>query len=251
MAKPQENVPAVKEANLPAVIDFGADAGSGFEDADSSSYAIPFLRQLQALSPQCKKSDPAYIKGAEEGDFFNTVTEKLYKGEEGILVIPCHYAHKYNEWAPNRGGFRGSHNGAAYAKLIKIQKMDDKGRVYEVNDDTGNSLTDTREHYVVILNPDGTTEPALLALSGSQLKRSKKWMTLMDGICQRKLPMYSQKYRITAINESNDQGSWAGINPVHAGQVDNIDHYTAAKLFHSMVASGEAKAAPMDDEIQF
>jgi hypothetical protein len=67
MAKPETKEVAVKEpAPLPAVIDFTADAGAGFEDADSSSFALPFLRILQAISPQAKKQNPKYIEGAEE-----------------------------------------------------------------------------------------------------------------------------------------------------------------------------------------
>ena len=50
------------------------EAGSGFEEATSDSYAVPFLQVLQSGSPQCKKSDGKYIKGAEEGMIFNTVT---------------------------------------------------------------------------------------------------------------------------------------------------------------------------------
>lgn len=238
-----------EEAGELAVIDFGADVGSGFEEADSSSYAIPFLRQLQSLSPQCKKTDPAYCKGAEEGDFFNTVTERLYKGDEGVTVIPCHYIHKYNEWAPNRGGFRGSHSAAEYTSLSRGVVKTDKGDS-EINNETGNFLQDSREHYVMIINEDGSFEPALLALTGSQLKKSKKWMTLMQGIriSGQLAPMFSQKYKLTAVGESNDKGSWAGIKIEHAGQVGDPNQYIAAKQFRDMIRSGAASAAPMDDE---
>lgn len=240
-----------EEAGLPAVINFGEDAGAGFEGASAESYAIPFLRQLQAMSGQCKKQDPSYIKGAEEGDFYNTVTEKLYKGEDGVMVIPCYYVQKYNEWAPDRGGFRGSHTVAEYAGLRKMSAKDNQGREYEANVETGNVLQDTREHYVLILNPDGTTEPALLAMTGSQLKKSKKWMTLMQGICGSTKPMFSQIYKITAVGESNDKGSWAGMKAEHASEINNIDQYNAAKMFRDMVRSGAAQAAPVDEESPF
>ena len=230
------------KAEVPAVIDFAADMGSGFEDADSSSYAIPFLRQLQMMSGACKKTDPSYIKGAEEGDFFNTVTEKLYKGEEGVLVVPCHYVHKYNLWAPDRGGFRGSISAAEYANMEKFGERGD-------TDNQGNTIQDTREHYVLIVDADGTCSPALLALSGTQLKKSKKWMTLMQGIrIQGQVaPMFSQMYRLTAVGESNDKGSWAGIKVEHAGPVTSMEIYQQAKQFRDMVRSGEAQAAPVDD----
>jgi hypothetical protein len=247
MAKTETAVAVKEEAGALAVIDFGTDAGHGFEDADSSAYAIPFLRQLQMMSGACKKTDPAYVKGAEEGDFINTVTGKLYKGDEGVLVIPVEYKQKYNLWAPDRGGFRGSLNKVEYANLVKTK--DDKG--FEI-DDEDNTISDTREHYLMVINPDGTLDPALLALSGTQLKRSKNWMTLMNGVCLGgKKPMFSQIYKLTSQGESNDKGSWAGVKVEHVQQITDIEQYNAAKEFYNMVRSGEAKATPIDEEIPF
>lgn len=236
-----------EEAALPAVIDFGADAGSGFEEADSSSYAIPFLRMLQVTSDQTKKTNAAYIKGAEEGDFFNTVTEKLYKGEEGITVVPCHYVHKFNAWMPRElgGGIKGTYTAAEAAQLDTT-----KNEKFQTVMEDGSVLTDTREHYVMIVNADGTFEPALLCLAGTQLKKSKKWMTLMQGIRIKgqTAPMFSQMYKLSPVSESNDKGSWAGLKVEHVGQVTSRDLYEAAKAFRDMVRSGTAQVAPVDDD---
>ena len=40
------------------------DSGGGFEEVTSSDVQIPFVRVIQAMSPQIKKSDSAFIKGA-------------------------------------------------------------------------------------------------------------------------------------------------------------------------------------------
>ena len=52
-------------------------AGEGV-DYETSELQIPFIRVIQALSPQIKKSDAAFIKGAEQGDLFNTVTGEVW-----------------------------------------------------------------------------------------------------------------------------------------------------------------------------
>lgn len=238
-----------EEAALPAVIDFTADAGIGFEDTDSSSYAIPFLRILQATSPQCKKKDPEYVDGAEEGDFYNTVTGKIYK--DGITVIPAHYEHKYNLWAPDRGGFKGTLSVAEYANCEKAILQDSKGNKYEGQVSTGYAITDTREHYLVILESDGSYSPALYAISGTEIKKSKRWMTLMQGIRigAQIAPMFSQKYKLTTVGESNDKGSWAGVKIEHLGQVTSAEEYAAAKQFREMVRSGAAKVT--DEDLPF
>ena len=70
---------------------FAGDAGRGLENVDKDCFAIPFLTILQSGSPQCKKSDGAYIKGAEEGMLFNTVTKDLYDETHRILFFPSSF----------------------------------------------------------------------------------------------------------------------------------------------------------------
>lgn len=238
-----------KEANLPAVLDFTADSGAGFEEADQQSYAIPFLQILQSGSPQCKKSEGAYIKGASEGMLFNTVTEQLFDGEKGVLVIPCHFTRQYNEWAPrdSGGGFRGSHDVADGTELLTKATKGPKGEDVLPN---GNILNDTRNHYVLIVKEDGTTEPALLSLGSTQIKKSKRWMTMMQNLRMpggNTFPMYSQIYRLMTTPESNDKGSWMGLKVEHVGTVQTQEQYTSAKQFRELVRSGATNAAPPTD----
>ena len=70
---------------------------------------IPFIRVIQALSPQIKKSDLSFIEGASQGDLFNTVTGEVWDGEKGINVIPCYQETKHLEFVPRDqgGGFVG------------------------------------------------------------------------------------------------------------------------------------------------
>jgi len=67
---------------------------------DSSEMQIPFIRVLQALSPQLNKNKPEFIKGASNGDIYNTVTGEFWSGEEGITVIPVYQETKYLEFVP-------------------------------------------------------------------------------------------------------------------------------------------------------
>ncbi len=146
-----------KQQELAMAAAMAEDAGAGFEEATSTSFAIPFLQILQSGSPQCKKSDGAYIKGAEEGMFFNTVTQELYDGEEGIVVVPCHFTNRLVEWKPREsgGGFVAEHQIGETPATTK----DDKGRDLLPN---GNTLVDTRNHYVLIETKDGSLTPAII-----------------------------------------------------------------------------------------
>lgn len=248
-AKNQKNLVTTNTGALPADMSkmFEGDSGGGFEDADRSSYAIPFLRQLQILSPQLKRNDEAYIDGAEEGDFFNTVTEKVYPGEKGILFIPCYFHRVFNLWAPNRGGFRGSVDVIEGEAKLRTTTRNDKNQ--DVLPD-GNIIQDTREHYGMILEDDGTVTPVLFAMASSQLKHSKKWMTRMQEVKLpngKPAPMFAQVYRLISITESKDNDTWAGVKPTFEGFVTSLELYNAAKLFRDQIRSGEIKVSESID----
>lgn len=221
---------------------FTEDAGAGFEEAGASAYAIPFLQILQSGSPQCKKSDGAYIKGAEEGMFYNTVTQELYPGDEGIIVVPCHYTQRFIEWQPREtgGGFVGEH----LPHEAPVTEKDDKGRDMLRN---GNVLVDTRNHYLLILGADGTVSPALATFTSTQVKKSKQWMSKMQGIKMmvggglQPAPMASRKYKLTTVPESNDKGSWFGYKIELVGLVEDAAIYQEAKNFREAVRGGSAK----------
>ena len=118
------------------------DSGGGFEEVTSSDVQIPFIRVIQAMSPQIKKSDSAFIKGAGQGDIFNTVTKQFWSAEEGILVIPIHFQMKFLEFVPRDqgGGFVGELNPAS--EEVKKAKKIDKNSSIELleNDNEKNTI---------------------------------------------------------------------------------------------------------------
>lgn len=224
---------------------FADDANAGFEEASASAYAIPFLQVLQSGSPQCKKSDGAYIKGAEEGMFYNTVTQEVFSGDDGLTVIPCHYTQRFIEWKTREsgGGFVGEH--LPSDPVVGTTKKDDKGRDILPN---GNTLVDTRNHYVLVVGVDGSLTPALMAMSSTQSKVSRQWMSKMQGIKIKNAegafvtaPMSSRKYKLTTVAKSNDKGSWFVPNVELAGIVEDAAEYQAAADFRNAVRSGEAQ----------
>lgn len=241
VVKPEVNATAVAAMQA----QFADDANAGFEEAGATAYAIPFLQTLQSGSPQCKKSDGAYIKGAEEGMFYNTVAQEVFSGEDGLIVIPCHYTQRFIEWKTREsgGGFVGEH--LPTDPLVGTTVKDDKGRDILPN---GNTLVDTRNHYVLVVGADGSLTPALMAMSSTQSKVSRQWMSKMQGIKIKNAsgafvtaPMSSRKYKLTTVAKSNDKGSWFVPNVELAGIVEDVAEYQAAADFRNAVRSGEAK----------
>lgn len=248
-------VAAAKSTAVGAVINYEADAGQGFENADRDSYAIPFIIILQSMSPYCKKSDGAYIKGAEEGVIMNTVTQELFSSAEGIRVIPCHYSREMIEWKIREVG-------GGFVKVWQVGEepettTDAKNR--EITQ-AGTQIVDTRSHYVLVVRDDGSYFPALITMTSTQLKKSRNWMAKMDGLKGKRgdgsyftLPMFSHIFHLTTIPETNEKGSWFGWKIETEKQVDDPNLYAAAKAFRDQLASGAARAdmSKSGDDIPF
>jgi len=250
MSSEQRNV-TKKETNLPAVGLFEADAQGGFENMDQQDLALPFLRILGQLSPQVNKRDGKYIEGAEVGMIYNTVTQKLYDGEKGINVIPCHYKREYIEWQD-----RGEGTGAPVAVHAASSPIIHEATRDSMNKDrlkNGNYLENTASYFVMVCD-DNSAETALITMKSTQLKASKNWNTLMAGI---KLqgekglftpPMFSHVYNLKTVEQSNDKGTWMGWSVSKVGTVQNKNLYEQAKAFATSVKAGDVQAKHAQDE---
>ena len=223
---------------------FEEDASSSFAGMNQDDFALPFLRLLTNTSPEVGEID-----GALPGMIYNSVTGQLYDGKKGIKVIPCAYVRQYIEWAP-----RGSGSGAPihiYPStsdiLSRTHREPGENKDYL---DNGNYIENTANHYVMIVAEDGTPSPALIVMKSTQLKKSRKWNSMMQSVkLQGKNglftpPMYSQMYRLTTQPESNDKGKWFGWEVERIGTVEDESVYQIAKAFALSVSSGQVKAKP-------
>lgn len=228
-------------------IDFSADAGSGFQEARADSYSLPFFRILQSMSVQTKKSDGAYVPGAEEGMFINSATLNLYPGTPGVVVVPCYFTQRLVErkTRENGGNFVAEH--MPESPIANSVTQDAKGRNVLPN---GNELNDVRTHYCLLLPEYPKQQPAIpivVSLGSTQRRKSRRWMSVMQGILvdtpsgPAPAPMFSRLYRLTTVPEKNDNGSWWGWNIALEGEVTEPLLYTQAKAFASVVRSGNAK----------
>ena len=78
---------------------FEEDAGVGLENMGQDDLALPFLKILGGMS---KELDD--LEDARKGDIYNTVTGAVYKGKDGIKVIPVAYQRRFIQWAPRGEG---------------------------------------------------------------------------------------------------------------------------------------------------
>jgi len=221
---------------------------------DSSEMQIPFLRVLQALSPQLNKKKAEYIDGASSGDMFNTVTNECFDGEEGVVLIPCFQTTKYLEFTPREqgGGFRGE-----IPANDPILTRTERNGAKEILP-TGNELVKSDQHYCLLIGSDGIAQPIVVDMKSTQLKVSRRWKTqiAMQKMAHPKTgklitpPVFATMWKLSTTEESNDQGSWANYQIEKVGLVEDRELLIGAKAFRDSVAAGEVKAAPEEGPSQ-
>ena len=235
----ENNVTTRKEGALPSTALYEGDAHAGFENVNTTSLALPILKLLQNGSGEAQKRNQNYVEGAEPGMFLNTVTKKLYDGAKGIEVIPCHYKLEYQEWADFGTGSGRPENifDANSDILSKTKNENGKDRL-----ENGNYIQTVGQHYVLI-REGNSTENALISMSSSQGKVSRKWNSMMMSITldgkngPYTPPSFSHKYRLTSVLNSGKGNQWYGYNVTQVGPVEDPGLYERAKKFYTSLAS--------------
>jgi hypothetical protein len=262
MTKKENEVAVVEKKAMivaPSFMD-ADDFGGGFEGADADSFAIPFFQVLQKMSPLVDENHASYIEGAKAGQFFNTVTRRLYDGKAGVVLVPCAFKRSFVQWGARDegGGFKGEFSpeqidamlGDESSGLVAVD-----GSIFKkLADGTVDAkkcdyFADTRSHYVITIDPEsGETMRAIFAITGTLTKASRMLMTSLQ---QKKVqgprglatpPSYANLVKVVTNGMKNDKGSWSGIVFELQGLVTDINLYAEAKEFYRSVVSGETKA---------
>ena len=248
-----KNAVAVAETSAPLAvvgeINYEQFAGMGMEEIKATDLSIPFLRILAQLSPQVNKRDGAYVQGAEAGDIYHTVSNTIFKGDEGIRIVPCYLSHRYVEWKPREkgGGFVASHHGDD--PTTKTARRDDRGVEVLPN---GNTLVNTYQFFVLLLTAEGP-QRCMIAMSSSQVTTAKKWLTTINSQTSRgangnlfTLPMFANVYELSTVSQQNDKGSWFGWKVQREGLVTDRDIISMAVDFSKAIRAGEVQVKEDD-----
>ena len=240
-ANATQNV-AKKESKLPTIAleTMELDASSGLENISQDDLATPRLKVLMQLSPELEE-----IENAKAGMIFNTVTNDLYDGSKGIRVLPCAYQRQYVEWAD-----RGQGSGApinvfdASSDILTKTTRDDNNKDRLEN---GNYVETCGNHYVLLVTDDGDATPALITMKATQLKKSRKWNSMLLNLKLKGKnglftpPSYSHYYNLKTVKEGNDKGNWYGWEISREDTLQDANLYTMAKAFAESVSKGEVK----------
>lgn len=253
---------AVTNSTLTRMLE-DAKQGNNFAKDDLT---IPFLRVLQALSPQVQKRGEQYVDGAEVGMLFDTASKALFPAEKaedqpGVVFVPAWYTPSYVEFVlrESGGGFVRDHG--TNAGILARTTRDDKNREILPN---GNQVVYSMMYYgFICFEEDGELNgeftAVALPLAGKQLKKGREWNTYMDKLrveyqgATFNPPHYYTAFRLTTAYESNDKGNWYGINWEPIGPTHDLPNGEAilnqASQFRESLSKGAVRAK-MDEVVE-
>jgi len=221
--KTEETAMTAPEQNTSLVIhDYGDDAGKGYENQTKADMSIPFINQLQALSPLVA------TEKARPGDYFNTVTEEIIPRDKGFLFVAGGTRRAFAEWVPRNnpdgserpapaggGGYRGEH---AVDSAIVARATKESVKFGKFFTPDGNVLRDTFYVYGCLCGEDGTNTMAIMPFWSTKIKPYRAWQTRLrqftikdetgvtilgpDGKPARP-PLYGHLNRITSVQTQN------------------------------------------------
>lgn len=237
---------AIVDDNVPALADdFASELqgfGTGFENLRQEDVIIPRLTIIQGLSPQIIPNKPEYDPNARVGNIYDV---GLGQSFDSVEFLPCHFSVAYLEWAPReRGG-----------GLVSISEKKPDASTYSVNDrnqmvkNNGNIISETAQIYGLNLSAGG--RPSFIPFSSTQLKRSRKWMTLatgerieVNGVLQTP-PLFYRSYTLSSVPESNAKGNWMAWDIKPSLRIDQIpdgkSRLATIRAFRQQITSGEVR----------
>jgi len=198
---------------------------AGSEDVSAKDMILPRIDVLQALSPQLKKNDAAFIPGAEQGQIFNTVTGEVYGSS--VTFVPVLFRKEYTLWKLRKagGGFLGAYKSEMDANVVLSQTQNPPD--FEV--------VESHQHFAMLLTEHGPEE-AVFSMTKSKLKVSRALNTLVQiaGVDR-----FAKAYRIDAVESSSDKGEFWSFK-VHPVGFVSKELYERGQGLYELIKAGAA-----------
>ena len=193
---------------------FEEKAGAGIGEITADDLATPRIIIIQPGSPQIKKSAVKYLANASVGDLLFTATNTIIDGEEGVRFLPVYFDRNYIEWnlRENGGGFVAAH--PKDTQLLGETQRDAQFRdIRTYSDGRQTELQNTANHYGYAMI-DGASQRCVLNMTRSQLKKSRNWLTMINGTRlngkngEYTPPAHSHFYLIQTEEEESAKGTY-------------------------------------------
>lgn len=254
---------------LAAIDDLVSAAGAGTENIGQNDVRPAQLKLCQAGSPQRKTDDPKQIKGLQELDLFNDLSEHIY-GRKMTLVIFHMLGHRNVEFKPGELGTvldRDVPDGDPRT----VWPVDEQGQslVYQDGPNKGRKMKPAATKFysylawvpetaeIVVLNFSSTQTPVAIKLNGL-LKLPLKIENQIIG----RPPVWARILELSTFMDKEGELSWGAFAVKQAGITDRetrdlcaslYDMYKTKKVeveYSDPVAEAQATEFPYGENVQ-
>lgn len=207
----------------------------GSEDVERTDLVIPRVEIVQALSPCLKKSDAAYIEGAEQGMLYNSVTRELYG--RMVMFIPIVFHKEFLLWKKRTegGGFRGAYSTIPEAREA-LAALEEDAEDFDI--------VETPQNFGYIATRQGLQE-AVVSMPKSKQKVSRQWnsMIRLNGGDR-----WSRAYMLSTVEDSSDKGDYWNLSVAPSGYVPEDVYKRAEALYNSILAGDRVLEADRSED---
>ena len=234
------------------------DAETYKDETDVADLTIPRLKLVQSATPQVKKADPSYIKGLEEGDLLDTLTNNFIKGDVGAYIVPVKRKVVFLEWGDIQAGGGLKNNFGEDPTIYNQTPKNAEGKRIREIDGVKTEIIKTYDTYAYLISPDfKEVKEIVLSLSRSQEKSMRDFNSLIrmlqDPKTGKQLPEYAGVYKVVTAPVKNDKGSWFVYKFSAAGYTLSIPGigervYNEAKRFYQTITEGKTKVQEYENE---
>lgn len=210
---------AITDDKVPAHIAKGT--GRGNEDVTADQLTIPRLKLLQKMNDEVDKHHGNYVKGAEVGDFMNSLTKELFGTE--VYVISIKFKDEYVIWRKREagGGYLGSFSSMADAqeRIAQEDKPDD----YDINQ--------THSHIMLIKDPKtgALSTPIIMDFASSKLRVSRNWNTQIN---MKGGDRFAGLWKLSSVQTENKAGAtFMNLDASFVGWAQEADYKVAEEIY--------------------
>lgn len=237
-------VPAAPQAIARPTWVSATAAEESTQGIESNDVSIPRLAIAQALNPQLKRTDPAYIEGLAQLDMFNTVTSENY-GAGPLSFSPLLFRKRAIEFIPRTegGGVRDANVSVAVDPVTGAYK--DKRLNFGPN---GEAPTATLFHEWICVLLD-TMSLIAISMKTSQLKVSKALNYIVrEDATMRKLPAFARAWTIRTVEQTNRKGTFGNYVVRNGAVHGDAMGSQLAEIFESLKGKNLTVNDPTSDD---
>lgn len=205
--------------------DMEALGAEGFEDVKTDDLSLPFFKLLQSSTPEAKRGNASYVKGAVEGLWFDTISQRMFKE---LVFVPCKFVTHYIEWDANQFGILIKNHATDRTAFEKTHRDEKTGK--DLTEGEKTVIVPTAQWFGLVIgakeiNPEVVDDPgiytemssrAVVGMSATSLKVSKRWISDAQALQLKNAkgqffhpPLFAMSYLLGSVGTANDQGSWS------------------------------------------